>query len=174
MSVVELVRLPSKLMDEQYYMIFDDQEMRDRVMQRVTSKLSKYEKWAYKQIPYIFAFPLSVLATNRILNTAITRNGTSNSLNPFTIFGDLKLMHHIGGWRIMYAGLPMILACSMATHLYNKSKSEEKQNNSHTMTTSELLDKHFGLKRKSECQEKGRGIDPMLQLEDPTEKPAYL
>lgn len=59
--------------------------------------------------PLIFAFPMSVIATNRILNTAISRGGTANSFRIRHLWSDLVALHRIGGHRTLYAGLvPML------------------------------------------------------------------
>ena len=53
----------------------------------------------------ILAFPLSVLATNRILDTPISRNGTANSFRPLHMYKDLIALMRLGGHRTLFAGL---------------------------------------------------------------------
>ena len=68
-------------------------------------KLSKFENHILHFAPLIFAFPISVIATNRILNTAISRGGTANSFSLRHLWTDLVALQRIGGHRTLYAGL---------------------------------------------------------------------
>ena len=56
-------------------------------------------------IPIALAFPFSVVATNRILNTAISRSGTANSFGLRSMWTDMKALQTIGGVRTLYSGL---------------------------------------------------------------------
>ena len=69
------------------------------------AKFSKFKNHIVHFAPLIFAFPISVIATNRILNTAISRGGTANSFRIRDIMTDLVALKRIGGHRTLYAGL---------------------------------------------------------------------
>ena len=53
------------------------------------SKYEYVEDSVLNKAHIIAAFPLSVIATNRILNTAIARTGSANSLSPYALWLDL-------------------------------------------------------------------------------------
>ena len=64
----------------------------------------------------ILGFPLSVISTNRILNSPISRRGTSNSLNPLHLWHDAVALVKIGGYRSLLAGLLPTLAFYVFTN----------------------------------------------------------
>ena len=73
----------------------------------------------------IVAFPLSVISTNRILNTPISRRGTANSMNPLHLWRDAIALTKIGGHRTLLAGL-------IPTLTYYVMSAQSKDSNSGT------------------------------------------
>ena len=71
--------------------------------------------------PMIVAFPLSVLSTNRILNSPISRRGTANSFNLLHLWHDTVALARIGGYRTLLAGL-------VPTLMYYWLSSPQKDN----------------------------------------------
>ena len=60
-------------------------------------------------------FPLSVISTNRILNTAISRGGTANSFRPISLWHDFWALKKIGGYKTLFAGFWTTLIVYMFT-----------------------------------------------------------
>ena len=90
-----------------------------------------------------------MLATNRILDTPISRSGSANSFRPELIYRDLAALSRIGGHKTLFAGLlPFI-----AFHYVNtKSKKDNKrqldgspQVQTRTITARRAIQEQFGI-----------------------------
>ena len=104
-------------------------------------------------LPIAVAFPFGVVATNRILNTPISRAGTANSFGLRSMLTDMKALANIGGYRALYAGLFVFTLVQIAQKISREENAAKKQIQSNGSTTTEttaqdafLLEK-FGMKR---------------------------
>ena len=100
-------------------------------------------------LPMIVAFPLSVISTNRILNTAISRKGTANSFRPIDLWRDMVALKRIGGHRTLFAGLiPTLLLYFHQREEDKRSQMPQIQSASAELQTSsarKALQEHFGI-----------------------------
>ena len=109
---------------------------------------SETERCIVNYAHMILAFPLSVISTNRILNTALSRSGRSNSLNPIDLWRDFIALKRFGGHRTLYAGLVPTLLYYIIPKLYENKKSDVTDINnlsSRTATARIALKEHFGM-----------------------------
>ena len=83
----------------------------------------KFEEKMFNYLHMLAAVPLGVITTNRILNTAISRSGTANSLNPFSLVKDFMALRRIGGHKTLMAGL----VPTMFYYMFYKDPHENKQ-----------------------------------------------
>ena len=86
----------------------------------VEDKVIEAENFIVSKIPMMMAFPLSVLATNRILDTPISRSGTANSFRPKHLVQDLLALVRIRGHRTLFAGL----VPTMIFYYYSEKRKE--------------------------------------------------
>ena len=96
----------------------------------------------------ILVFPLHVIATNRVLDTAL--RGTSNSFRPSSLWTDLVNLRRIGGFKTIFAGLVPTLIFYIGTkHTGEKNEINTKMDmvnnlSSKTTTARIALREHFG------------------------------
>ena len=84
------------------------------------AKVFEFENFLFNYATMILAYPLSVLATNRIMDTPISRSGTANSFRPVHLYRDLIALMRLGGHRTLFAGL----LPTMAFYMFQKDKDK--------------------------------------------------
>mmetsp|Transcript_34068 Transcript_34068/g.42072 ORF Transcript_34068/g.42072 Transcript_34068/m.42072 type:complete len:285 (+) Transcript_34068:268-1122(+) len=139
-DIVNVALKSAKHWVEPWAIFTSDPANQDRVVDFIGDNLAKFEmevNW-----PMILAFPLSVISTNRILNTPISRRGTANSLNPMHLWHDALALVKIGGSKSLLAGL-------VPTLIYYFLSSPPKDNPQVTRAQRVLASK-FGHEKTSE------------------------
>ena len=123
-----------------------------RAQKWVHERYIEIEEFHIKNWALILAFPLSVVSTNRILDTAISRSGSANSWRPELLYRDLVALARMNGHRTLFAGFIPAMAYLYINTKKKQKKNAEIYNQSRVTTTTtarRAIQEQFGISDKN-------------------------